>query len=218
MRRAVTDRTRVVFVATPNNPVGTAVGAADLLAFVRSLPPRVVCVVDEAYAEYHEGGADLRVLMAEGRPVIGLRTFSKIHGLAALRVGYGYAPAGIAALLQRVRQPFNVNAIAQAAALAALDDDDFVRRSIAANREGMARLEAGLSARGVEFVPSAANFILMRVGDGAAVSGALLRRGVIVRTLGPYDMPEWIRVTVGTAAQNARFLEALSAARAVPAA
>ncbi len=211
MARAVTPRTRLVFAPILNNPTGTGSTEAEALAFARALPPHVVCVFDEAYAEYLENPPDLRPLIAEGRPVICLRTFSKIHGLAALRVGYGYADAGLAALLNRVRQPFNVNAIGQAAAIAALDDREFTGRCARENRAGLAQLEAGFRALGLEFVPSVANFILVKVGDGAGWFDALQRRGVIVRPLKPYGLPEWLRITVGTKEQNERVLRELGA-------
>jgi histidinol-phosphate aminotransferase len=168
-------------------------------------------VFDEAYAEYVERAPDLRPLLAEGRNVIGLRTFSKIYGLASLRVGYGYAAAETIALLNRLRQPFNVNAIAQAAAIAALDDREFAEKCAQENRAGLLQLEGGFGVLGLQFVPSVANFILVRVGDGAGVFEALQRRGVIVRPMRPYAMPEWVRVTVGTYAQNERLLAELNA-------
>ncbi|HEY1849008.1 MAG TPA: histidinol-phosphate transaminase [Opitutaceae bacterium] len=211
LRRAVTGRTKLVIVATPNNPVGTANPSAEVAAFIRSLPASVICVVDEAYSEFASDPVDLRPLIAEGRNVIGLRTFSKVYGLAALRVGYGYSGAEMASLVDRVRQPFNVNAVAQAAASAALDDADFARRSVAEARKGLRRLAEGFASQGVEFVPSEANFMLARVGNGARVAEALQRRGVIVRPVDNYGMPEWIRVTAGTAEQNERFLSELSA-------
>ena len=210
---AITPRTRIVFVPSPNNPTGTANAEAELLAFARALPEHVVCVFDEAYAEYLETPPDLRPLIAEGRPVICLRTFSKIYGLAALRVGYGYASAEMAALLNRVRQPFNVNAIGQAAAVAALDDREFTDRCRRENRTGMAQLGEGFKRLGLEFVPSVGNFILVRVGDGGRVFDALQRRGVIVRPVKSYGLPEWVRVTVGTREQNERLLREMAAAR-----
>ncbi len=213
LARAVTPRTRLVFVSTPNNPTGTAIGEEELLAFLRSLPPAVICAVDEAYTHYAEKPPDIRPLISEGRNVIGLRTFSKIYGLASLRVGYGYASREMASLLDRVRQPFNVNAIAQAAAVAALDDKEFTRMCARETRKGLRRLEAGFGELGLEFVPSQANFVLVRVGDGARVFDALQRRGVIVRPLKTYDLPEWIRVTAGTAEQNERLLRELAAVR-----
>jgi len=211
LARAVTPRTKLVVVSSPNNPTGTANTEEELLGFVRSLPGTAICVVDEAYSDYAERPPDLRPLVREGRNVIGLRTFSKVYGLASLRLGYGYSTAEMASLLDRVRQPFNVNAIAQAAAAAALDDREFTRMCVAETRRGLRRLEKGCAELGLEFVPSQANFLLVRVGDGARVFDALLHRGVIVRPLKLYDLPEWIRVTAGTADQNERFLAELAA-------
>ena len=216
MAAAITPRTKLVCVCSPNNPTGTANTEAELLAFARALPEHVVVAFDEAYAEFVDNAPDLRPLIAEGRKVVCLRTFSKIYGLASLRVGYGYADAGIVALLNRVRQPFNVNAIAQVAAVAALDDDTFAATCARQNRAGLAQLEAGFDERGLEWVPSVANFILVRVGDGAAVFAALQQRGVIVRPMRSYGMPEWVRITVGTREQNERLLVELSALLGVP--
>ncbi|AHF93577.1 histidinol-phosphate aminotransferase [Opitutaceae bacterium TAV5] len=219
---AVTPLTKLVFVASPNNPTGTANPAADLLAFARALPPHVVLVLDEAYAEFLEGDyrADIRPLIAEGRHVIGLRTFSKIYGLASLRVGYGYCSPELAGLLNRARQPFNVNAIGLAAAEAALDDHEFVARSLATNRAGLAQLEAGLRALGFGFdiktVPSHANFILAKTGHGARVFAELQRRGVIIRPVAGYGLPDWIRITVGTESQNDRLLRELATVLRLP--
>lgn len=206
---AVTPRTRMVFVPSPNNPTGTTNTEAELLAFARALPEHVVLVIDEAYAEYLEEAPDLRPLIAEGRNVICLRTFSKIYGLAALRIGYGYASAAMAGLLNQVRQPFNVNAIAQAAAVAALHDHRFVERCRSENAAGLKQLEVGLTALGVEYVPSVANFILIKTGEGARRFSELQRHGVIVRPVGSYGMPDWLRVTVGTKEQNDRLLGVL---------
>jgi histidinol-phosphate aminotransferase len=209
LARALSPRTKMVVVSSPNNPTGSANTETELLGFIRSLPGGVICVVDEAYIDFEERPHDIRPLIREGRNVIGLRTFSKIYGLASLRIGYGYASAEMASLLDRVRQPFNVNAIAQAAALAALGDTAFTGMCASENRRGLARLEAGFSGLGLKYVPSQANFILGRVGDGARVFDALQRRGVIVRPLKTYELPEWIRVTVGTAVQNERLLAEL---------
>jgi histidinol-phosphate aminotransferase len=172
----------------------------------------VIAVVDEAYAEFVEGAPDLRPLIAEGRKVVCLRTFSKIYGLASLRVGYGYAGAKLCALLNRVRQPFNVNASAQAAAVAALDDREFTEKTARENRAGLAQLERGCAELGLAFVPSVANFMLVKVGDGLRVFEALQRRGVIVRPVKSYGLPEWVRVTVGTHEQNERVLVELRVA------
>ena len=218
---AITPRTKLVYVCTPNNPTGTANTEAELVAFVRALPDHVIAVIDEAYAEYVENAPDLRPLLAEGRKVVCLRTFSKIYGLASLRVGYGYASAELCALLNRVRQPFNVNAIAQAAAVAALDDAAFAQRCARENRAGLRQIEQGCRELGLEFVPSVANFMLIKVGDPSTGSGqaglrvfeALQRCGVIVRPVKSYGLPEWIRVTVGSRQQNERLLRELAAAR-----
>ena len=218
---AITPKTKLVYVCSPNNPTGTANTAADLLAFGRALPDHVVGVFDEAYAEYDPNAPDLRPLIREGRKVVCLRTFSKIYGLASLRVGYGYATADIIAALNRMRQPFNVNAIAQAAAVAALDDTEFTAKCAKENRAGLAQLEQGFTARKLEWVPSVANFILVRVGPstgsgqamGQQLFEALQRRGVIVRPMKSYGMPEWLRITVGTKAQNERLLAELDTVR-----
>jgi histidinol-phosphate aminotransferase len=210
LARAVTPRTKLVVVATPNNPTGTANSERELLDFVRSLPGTVICVVDEAYTDFAQDPPDIRPLIREGRNVIGLRTFSKVYGLASLRIGYGYAGSELATLLDRIRQPFNVNAVAQAAAVAALDDQKFVRFCVEETRKGLRRLEAGFAGLGLEFIPSQANFILVRVGDGARVFEALQRRGVIVRPVANYGLPEWIRVTAGTADENEKLLRELA--------
>jgi histidinol-phosphate aminotransferase len=212
LRRAVTAKTKLVFLPLPNNPTGTTNGSDEVLAFLRGLPEHVICVVDEAYAEFVESPPDLRPLIREGRKVVCLRTFSKIYGLASLRVGFGYGSAELVALLNRVRQPFNVNAVGQAAATAALDDREFAAECARANRAGLKQLEAGLGALRLELVPSVGNFILVKVGDGARVFDALQRRGVIVRPMKPYGMPEWLRITVGTREQNERLLRELKTA------
>jgi histidinol-phosphate aminotransferase len=209
MAAAVTPRTKLVFVCTPNNPTGTANTAEELGAFLRALPAHVVVAIDEAYADFVERAPDLRHELKARENLICLRTFSKIYGLASLRVGYGYGQPTLCALLSRVRQPFNVNAIAQAAAVAALDDHEFAERCARQNRTGLRQLEDGCRALGLEIVPSVANFILVRVSDGLAVFDALQRRGVIVRPVKSYGLPEWVRVTVGTPEQNTRFLAEL---------
>ncbi len=208
--RAVTPRTRLVFLPSPNNPTGTSNSEEEIVTFVRSLPEHVVFVYDEAYAEYLEKAPDLRPLIREGRSVICLRTFSKIYGLASLRVGYGYTTPELAALLNRVRQPFNVNGVGQAAAIAALGDLDFVDRCTRENRAGLAQLEDGFRKMRLEYVPSEANFLMVNVGDGGKVFDALQRRGLIVRPLRAYCMPPWIRVTVGSFEQNQRLLRELA--------
>jgi histidinol-phosphate aminotransferase len=209
MRSAVSSRTRVVFLDNPNNPTGTARSQEELVEFARSLPEDVLLVLDEAYAEYQDAAPDLRPLIAAGRPLLCTRTFSKIYGLAGLRIGYGYTRSDIAALLQRARAPFNINAIAQAAAVAALDDAEFVRRSRDVNRAGLRQLEAGFGALGLEWVPSRANFILVRIPDGARAFAFMQARGTIVRSFGA--LPNHVRITVGTAEQNGRCLANLKA-------
>ena len=207
---AVTPRTRLIFLASPANPTGATNPAEEIRALVRALPPHVILVMDEAYVDYLENPPDLRPLIAEGRKVICLRTFSKIYGLASLRIGYGYAAPELIAMLQRVRQPFNVNAIAAAAGTAALDDEAFVASCRRENRDGLVQLAAGFTRLALEFVPAQGNFILVKVGDGAAVFDALQRQGVITRPVKGYGLPEWLRVTVGTQAQNERLLTTLA--------
>ncbi len=207
---AITPRTKMVFLPSPNNPTGTANTEDEIFTFVRSLPPHIVFAYDEAYSEFLDNPPDLRPLIHEGRHVVCLRTFSKIYGLASLRVGYGYASADLIGLLNRVRQPFNVNAIGQAAAIAALDDQAFATKCARENRAGLSQLEAGFSKLGLAFVPSVANFILVKVGDGARVFTELQQRGLIVRPMKAYGMPEWLRITVGSPAQNERLLAELA--------
>lgn len=209
LRSAIGPKTKMVFLPSPNNPTGTSNSAAEVMEFAQSLPDHVVFVFDEAYAEYLESPPDLRPLIAEGRKIVCLRTFSKIYGLASLRVGYGYCSEEIAGLLNRVREPFNVNALAQAAAAAALDDEAFLAKCRQGNREGLQMLGRGLERLGIPFVPSEANFLLVQVGDGQRVFAELQRRGIIVRPVGPYGLPEHVRVSVGTEQENLRFLQAL---------
>ncbi len=206
---AVTERTKLIFLPSPNNPTGTANSQEAIFQFVRSLPESVIFVFDEAYAEYLKSPPDLRPLIEEGRKVICLRTFSKIYGLAGLRVGYGYAAPTMAQLLNQVRQPFNINAVAQAAAIAALGDDVFIEKCRMSNEEGLIQLGNGFSKMGLEFVLSVANFITVNVTDGDAVYLSLQKRGVIVRPMSPYGMKEWVRVTVGSSGQNERLLNEL---------
>lgn len=209
MAAAVTERTRLVFVANPNNPTGTLVDGEALDRFMDRLPDHVVAVFDEAYHEFLADPPDTIKYVREGRNVCVMRTFSKAQGLAALRIGYGLATPPVAALLNRARQPFNANAIAQAGALAAMQDEDHVARTVANNDAGLAFFHAAFAERGLEFVPSVANFVLVKVGDGDAVFQAMLREGVIVRAMRGYKLPEWVRISVGTEAQNRRGLEVL---------
>ncbi|KPK19294.1 MAG: aspartate aminotransferase [Betaproteobacteria bacterium SG8_41] len=214
MRRAVTSRTRLVFIANPNNPTGTFVGAAALEQFISGLPRDILVVLDEAYNEYLEKAARADSIGWLGRfpNLIVTRTFSKVYGLAGLRVGYAFAAAGVADLMNRVRQPFNVNSVALAAATAALEDDEFVRQSFELNRAGMRQVTAGLKRLEIEFIPSFGNFVSFKVGDGATVFRKLLEMGVIVRPIASYGMPAHLRVTIGLESENARFLAALEQA------
>jgi histidinol-phosphate aminotransferase len=208
---AVNERTRIVFLANPNNPTGTIFFREPWQEFLRDIPRSVIVVMDEAYAEFVEDPAypDSLADLGGEQPLIVLRTFSKIYGLAGLRVGYGVAPPEIVDMMNRVRAPFNVNTLAQVGALAAVDDDEHVERTRRVNREGMAYLRRELTGLGLELVPSWANFILARVGNAGRVYEALLRRGVIVRPVPVYGFPEHVRITVGLAAENERLIEAL---------
>jgi histidinol-phosphate aminotransferase len=210
MLAAITPKTKLVFVANPNNPTGTRVTDAELDDFIRRLPPHVIAVLDEAYIEFLDDPPS-SIKYAMERNVIVLRTFSKIVGLAGVRIGYGVAQKECIALLQRVRQPFNTNAIAQAGALAALGDAAHIRKTKALTRRGLAYLEKEFKKLKLEFVPSCANFVLVNVGDGDEVFRALQRGGVIVRPMRGYKMPAWVRVTVGTMPENRRFIGALKA-------
>ncbi len=212
MAALVDEDTRVVFIANPNNPTGTWLRAEPLRAFIDALPPRVVVVLDEAYTEYVEasGFPDGMRWIGEYPNLLVTRTFSKIYGLAGLRVGYGVASAELAAVVNRVRAPFNVNSAALAAAEAALDDEAFVQRSRDNNRQGLARLMQGCDTLGLEWIPSVGNFLCIDVGRPAApVFDALLREGVIVRPVANYALPNHLRVTVGTPQENDFFLRAL---------
>lgn len=208
MREAITTRTKLVFIANPNNPTGTRVSNAELDAFIQSLPAHAICVLDEAYIEFLDD-PPASVEWAMKRNIVVLRTFSKIFGLAGLRLGYGIAQKECIALLQRVRQPFNVNAIAQTGALAAIGDTGHIRKTKAMTRRGLAYLEKEFKKLKLEFVPSCANFVLVNVGDGDKVIRNLQQRGIIVRPMRAYKMPEWMRVTVGLPEENRRFIRAL---------
>jgi histidinol-phosphate aminotransferase len=214
MAEAVTPATRLVFLANPNNPTGTIFRRPAWEAFLRAVPRDVIVVADDAYAEYvhdPEYPDTIRERGTGGVPVVTLRTLSKLYGLAGLRVGWAVAPAPVIELIGRIRQPFNVNALALVGALAALDDEEHVRRTLELNRAGMYELENGFRSLGLDWVPSAANFVLVRVGRGARVYEALLRRGVIVRPMDVYGFPEHVRVTVGLPEENRRFMDALAA-------
>ena len=214
MLRAITPRTRIVFVANPNNPTGTRVPREEVIQFVNDVPDDVLLVMDEAYIDFLDDPLDLVPLVRQGaKPnLILMRTFSKIYGLAGLRIGYGIGHPEFVAALEKIRQPFNANLLAQTAALAALDDAEHVRKTRLNNFAGLKFFEQTFRNLKLEFVPSAANFILVRVGKGQRVFEALQKQGVIVRPMGGYQLPEWIRITVGTPQENERCLAALKKA------
>jgi histidinol-phosphate aminotransferase len=214
MRAAVRPDTRIIWIANPNNPTGNFLPYPEVRAFLETVPKDVVVVLDEAYNEYISPAerADTACWIKDFPNLVVTRTFSKIFGLAGLRIGYALASAEIADLMNRVRQPFNVNNLAIAAAIAALDDHVFVAESYELNRRGMEQILAGLKRLGLEHIPSHGNFVTFKAGDGAAVNQKLLKQGVIVRPIGGYGLPEWLRVTIGKEPENARFLEALEKA------
>lgn len=209
MADAVTEDTRLVFVANPNNPTGTLVGQEALDRFMDRLPEHVVAVFDEAYYEFLNDAPDTLKYVHEGRNVCVLRTFSKAYGLAGLRIGYALASPGVAAILQKARQPFNTNAMAQSAALAAMADAGHVAKTLDTNNAGLAFYEEAFAKLGLEYVPSVANFVLVKVGDGDEVFQKMLEKGVIVRAMRGYKLPEWVRISVGTRQQNERCIEVL---------
>jgi histidinol-phosphate aminotransferase len=206
---SITSKTKIIFIANPNNPTGTLINLRDLDRLVESVPDNIVIVLDEAYYEFLDNPPDTLRYVRDGRNVIILRTFSKIHGLAGLRVGYGIARREFIDVLQKTRQPFNVNSIAQAAALAALEDSDYLSETKRLVDAGRAFLETEFAAMKLEFIPSAGNFVFVHVGDGAATFKKLLARKIIVRPLVGYGLPEWIRITVGTMEQNKKCIAAL---------
>jgi histidinol-phosphate aminotransferase len=214
MLAAMASDTRLMYVANPNNPTGTFVVANVMEAFLARVPSDVVVVLDEAYNEYlaPELRFDSTAWVRRFANLIVSRTFSKAYGLAGLRIGYGIAQPPLTDLLNRVRQPFNVNSVAQAAALAALRDEAFLAKSYQVNRDGMKQLTDAFKRLELEWVPSFGNFVLVRIGDAAAVNLALMKRGVIVRPVANYGLPEWLRVSVGLPDENARFIAALTEA------
>jgi histidinol-phosphate aminotransferase len=215
MLRAITSRTRIVFVANPNNPTGTLVPREEVIKFVNEVPDDVLLVMDEAYIDFLDDPLDLVSLVRLGtRPnLILMRTFSKIYGLAGLRIGYGIGNPEFVAALEKIRQPFNINLPAQVAALAALDDVEHVRKTRANNFAGLEFFKRAFRDLKLESVPSSANFILVRVGDGQRVFEAMQKQGVIVRPMGGYQLPEWIRISIGTLQENERCLAALKSAK-----
>ena len=213
MLKAITSQTRVVFVANPNNPTGTLVPREDVIQFVNAIPDHVLLVMDEAYIEFLDDPLDLAALVRLGvRPnLLLMRTFSKIYGLAGLRIGYGIGHPDLIVALEKIRQPFNINSIAQAGALAALGDDEHIRKTRQNNFAGLEFFQRAFRDLKLEYVQSAANFILVRVGEGQRVFEAMQQQGVIVRPMGGYQLGEWIRISVGTPKENERGLKVLKA-------
>ncbi len=211
MRAAIRPDTRIVWIANPNNPTGNFLPYPEVRAFLETVPQDVVVVLDEAYNEYLPPAerVDSTAWIKDFPNLVVTRSFSKIFGLAGLRVGYAIASQEVADLMNRIRQPFNVNNLAIAAAVAALDDHLFVAESYELNRRGMEQLIAGLRRLGLEHIPSHGNFVTFKLPDAAAVNQKLLKQGVIVRPIAGYGLPDWLRVTIGTESDNVRFLEAL---------
>lgn len=216
MLAAIEAQTRVIFIANPNNPTGTFLPGPALEAFLEKVPRHVLVVLDEAYTEYlaPEQRYDSIAWLDRFPNLLVSRTFSKAYGLAGLRVGYGIAHPEVADLMNRVRQPFNVSSVGLAAAEAALGDEEFIARSAEINRRGMAQLTAAFTALGLEWIPSAGNFVTFKAGDAVGINQALLRQGVIVRPIAAYGMPQWLRVSIGLSEENARFIAALKQALA----
>ncbi|MBL8396943.1 MAG: histidinol-phosphate transaminase [Candidatus Accumulibacter sp.] len=214
MRSAIRSDTRMIWIANPNNPTGTFLPHPELKAFLEDVPDEVVVVLDEAYNDYlpPEQRYDALTWLKEHPNLVITRTFSKIYGLAGLRIGYAVTSPTIADLMNRIRQPFNCNNLALAAAAAALDDEEFVTRSYALNRDGMAQICGGLTQLACRYIPSSGNFVTFQVANAVDVNAQLLRQGVIIRPLAGYSLPDWLRVTIGTANENHRFLAALEAA------
>ena len=211
MLKAITPKTRIVFVANPNNPTGTLAPREEVIQFVNEVPDDVLLVMDEAYIEFLDDAVDLVSLIRLGvrKNLVLMRTFSKIYGLAGLRIGYGIGNPELISALEKIRQPFNVNLLAQTAALAALDDDEHVRKTRSNNFGGLEFFRRAFRDLKLEFVSSFANFILVRVGEGQKVFDAMQKQGVIVRPMGGYQLPEWIRISVGTPKENERCLNVL---------
>lgn len=216
MLNAITPETRIVFIANPNNPTGTFLPAPDILRFLEHVPRDVLVILDEAYNEYlpDVSRVDTIKWLDIFPNLLITRTFSKIYGMAGIRIGFGLAHAQLSGLMNRIRQPFNVNSIGLAGALAAINDTEFVKRSYALNQAGMLQITTGLRQLGLTYIPSYGNYLSFRVENGktAAVYQHLLQRGVIVRPVGIYEMPEFLRVTVGLASENNKFLQLLESA------
>jgi len=218
MLAAITQRTKMIFIANPNNPTGTLIPKNELYAFLQQVPPQVLVMLDEAYDEYLSTVDKSEAIswLAEFPNLIISRTFSKAYGLAGLRIGFGMAASEVADMMNRVRQPFNVNSVAQAAATASLTDDDFVARTYALNQAGMAQLTQGLNALALDYIPSFGNFVSFRIDQAATVYRRLLENGVIVRPIANYELPDYLRVSIGLFSENVRFLEVLEKVIKVP--
>lgn len=213
MMAAITPKTRVIFVANPNNPTGTLAPRAEIMRLVNEVPKKVLVVLDEAYIEFMEEPIDLLPSIREGQNnLLLMRTFSKIFGLAGLRIGYGIANPEVVTILEKVRQPFNINAIAQAGALAGLDDFDHLHNTRMTNIAGLRFFRKAFEAMDLKFVESQANFVLVEVGDGQEVFNDMQKQGVIVRPMAGYQLPRHIRISIGTPAENKRCLAALKKA------
>jgi len=206
---AITPKTRLIFIPNPNNPTGTLVSQRAIDRFMSRVPENIVVVFDEAYFEFLDDPPDTLQYVHEERNVVVLRTFSKIHGLAGLRIGYAVARPDVIEVLHKTRQPFNVNSVAQAGALAALNDDAHLRETKRVIDEGRVYLQKQFSVMQIPFVPAVANFVMLNVGDGCAVFEKLLRRKIIVRPLKGYGLTEWVRISVGTMEQNKKLIAAL---------
>jgi len=209
MAAAITDKTRLLFIANPNNPTGTLVDEATIDRFMEKVPEHVVVVFDEAYFEFVGNAPDTLKYVRDGRDVVVLRTFSKAYGLAGLRIGYGLGAPQVIGILQKARQPFNTNEVAQRAALASLADREHVAATVMNNAHGLAFYEAAFQEMGLEYVPSVANFILVNVGDGDRLFAEMLKQGVIVRAMRGYKLPGWVRISMGTESENKRCLEVM---------
>ena len=211
MLAAIAEDTRVIFIANPNNPTGTMLSGEVLLQFLEKVPSGVLVVLDEAYYEYLPESLrpDSVSWMARFPNLVIMRTFSKAYGLAGLRIGFALAQPEVAGMLNRVRQPFNVNSLAQVAAVAAMKDEPFLRQCIALNRAGMEQLTQGFMRLGITYIPSFGNFVSFRIGNATGMYQSLLKQGVIVRPVANYGMPEYLRVSIGLEAENTRFLQAL---------
>jgi histidinol-phosphate aminotransferase len=220
MANAIADDTRLVFIANPNNPTGTFIPAAEMEAFLARVPEHVIVVLDEAYNDYlaPEHQFDSTDWVRKYPNLLVSRTFSKAYGLAGLRVGFAIAQPAVTDLMNRIRQPFNVNSLAQAAAIAALNDKAFLEQGAKNNAAGYRQFTEAFEELGLEYVPSYGNFVLVRVGDddqaGARVNLALLKQGVIVRPVGSYGLPQWLRISIGLPQENAIFIAALKKALA----